>query len=167
MHERPVQRAVAKNAEESEVAGVSRDMYAKAKAALDKLALSGKLLPKDWKLENAPKLPSAIESILTKAHRPLACLTACHVMGCALMKENIPVGETLFINAGLLPNSLPSSGVPPLKMTSQILCGQKTAKNAWKGRLVLADELLGSLGYSGVTTAYLTESSRGQLLVWS
>ena len=63
MHERPVQRAVAKNAEESEVAGVSKDMYAKAKAALDKLALSGKLLPKDWKLENAPKLPSAIESI--------------------------------------------------------------------------------------------------------
>ena len=167
MHERPLQRAVAKNAQESEVAGGSREIYGRAKATLEKLSLSGKLLPKDWKLENAPELPSTIESILTKAQRPLACLTACHVMGCALMKENIPIGETLFINAGLLPNVLPSSGVPALKMTSQILCGQKTTKNAWKGRLVLADELLSSLGYSGITTAYLTESSRGQLLVWS
>ena len=125
----------------------------------DLLKKVSKLLPKDF-VPSDSKLPDSFaSSVLPKAQNSQACLAAAHILGNTARPSN----GTLLIEAGSIPKTRPSTSMPALKSTSQILMSSGRGKLRW----VLADEILMAYGFDPeiVTLSFLPQRSRGMVLV--
>lgn len=125
----------------------------------------GKLLPSTWKQETA-YFPDNIDSLLSKAHKPMAALAAAALFGehfCEETREQ----QLLFLDAGTLPTCQPQPCLPQLKPSSPIMVGKGFGgQKRFSLRWLLSQEILCAYGFprKSICTSFLTEKNQAQAL---
>ena len=126
----------------------------------------GTLLPRGWTAESAKMPQSGLQQVMRAAYKREAALAAVYVLGSFFQLLPGKPGQEWFIEAGALPNKQAQHFPPPVRVSSQILVGERDKVGSFTVRWLMDVEVLAAFGYPelSASTSFLGLKTRRTML---